>query len=116
VPTFNRRQFVGTVAASLSASAQAQQPETDLVLWYDKPAEKWTDALPLGNGGLGAMVFGGLEDELLQLNEDTLWSGGPRDWNNPDAKEASGGGAATGSPREELRRSGSGLQENAGSV
>jgi alpha-L-fucosidase 2 len=63
----------------------------DLVLWYEKPASQWIDALPIGNGRLGAMVFGGGEDgafnkELLQFNEDTLWSGQPRDGNNRDAK------------------------------
>ena len=56
------------------------------MLWYDKPAEKWTDALPIGNGSLGAMVFGGLAEDRLQLNEDTLWSGYPKEWNNPEAK------------------------------
>jgi alpha-L-fucosidase 2 len=63
----------------------------DLTLWYDKPAAHWVDALPIGNGRLGAMVFGGGDDvsptkEILQLNEDTLWSGSPRDGNNRDAK------------------------------
>ncbi|MGH9889545.1 MAG: glycoside hydrolase family 95 protein, partial [bacterium] len=48
-----------------------------LSLWYDKPSEKWTDALPLGNGRLGAMVFGGTARERLQLNESTLYSGEP---------------------------------------
>ncbi len=68
------------------------EPSADnLILWFDKPAAQWVDALPIGNGRLGAMVFGGGEDgspsnELLQLNEDTLWSGKPRDGNNPDAK------------------------------
>ena len=47
-----------------------------LTLWYRKPAQKWVEALPIGNGRLGAMVFGGVENERLQLNEDTLWSGG----------------------------------------
>ncbi len=47
------------------------------VLWYDEPAQAWEEALPLGNGRLGAMVFGGPESERLQLNEDTLWSGRP---------------------------------------
>ena len=46
----------------------------------------WTDALPVGNGRLGAMVFGGIETDRLQLNEDTLWSGSPRDWDNAGAK------------------------------
>ena len=44
----------------------------NLVLWYQKPSEEWTDALPIGNGRLGAMVFGGVERERIQLNEETL--------------------------------------------
>ena len=60
----------------------------DYVLWYNKPAGQWTDALPVGNGRLGAMVFGGVERERIQLNEDTLWDGGPRDTNNPKALDA----------------------------
>jgi alpha-L-fucosidase 2 len=56
-------------------------------LQYDKPATTWTEALPLGNGRLGAMVFGGVETERLQLNEDTLWSGAPGEWNNPHARD-----------------------------
>ena len=51
--------------------------QTALTLHYDKPASTWTEALPIGNGRLGAMVFGNVADELLQLNEATLWSGGP---------------------------------------
>lgn len=58
-----------------------------LRLWYDHPAGQWVEALPVGNGRLGAMVFGGVENELLQLNEDTLWSGAPRQCNNPRARE-----------------------------
>ncbi|MCL2828770.1 MAG: glycoside hydrolase family 95 protein [Oscillospiraceae bacterium] len=57
------------------------------MLQYTTPARHWTDALPLGNGSLGAMVFGGIERELIQLNEETLWSGFPTDWNNPRALE-----------------------------
>ena len=60
----------------------------NLVLWYQKPAQAWTDALPVGNGRLGAMVFGGVKQERIQLNEETLWDGGPRDTNNPNALEA----------------------------
>ena len=57
----------------------------DLRLWYAQPARRWVEALPLGNGHLGAMVFGGVGRERLQLNEDTLWSGtGPR-WADNDA-------------------------------
>ena len=60
--------------------------KSDLSIWFEQPAEQWADALPLGNGRLGAMVFGGTKTERIALNEDTLWSGSPRDWNNPEAK------------------------------
>ena len=56
-----------------------------LTLWYTQPATTWTEALPVGNGRLGAMVFGGVATERLQLNEDTLWSGHPKDCDNPEA-------------------------------
>jgi alpha-L-fucosidase 2 len=59
----------------------AQSPSL-LRLWYRRPAKKWTEALPLGNGRLGAMVFGRVDTEILQLNEDTLWSGEPQDLND----------------------------------
>jgi alpha-L-fucosidase 2 len=55
-------------------------------LWYRQPAREWTEALPVGNGRLGAMVFGGTAHERLQLNEDTLWNGGPYDPVNPHAR------------------------------
>ncbi|KKB13482.1 alpha/beta hydrolase [Devosia geojensis] len=58
---------------------------TDHLLWYPSPAGEWTDALPLGNGRLGAMVFGGVTRDEFQLNEDTLWSGGPYRPTNPEA-------------------------------
>jgi alpha-L-fucosidase 2 len=51
--------------------------QTDLTLWYRKPASEWTEALPAGNGRLGAMVFGRVNEELIQLNESSFWSGGP---------------------------------------
>ena len=58
----------------------------DLKLWYEQPAHRWVEALPLGNGSMGAMVFGGVSSELIQLNEATLWSGGPLPNNvNPEA-------------------------------
>lgn len=61
------------------ATAQAYR------LWYNKPAQLWTDALPIGNGRLGAMVFGGVEQERIQFNEETLWTGEPRNYNRPNA-------------------------------
>src|SRR6476620_9523570 len=63
--------------------AKAQYNEK---LWYKQPAMAWTEALPVGNGRLGAMVFGKVNEELIQLNESTLWSGGPVPHNiNPEA-------------------------------
>lgn len=56
-------------------------------LQYNKPANVWTEGLPIGNGRLGGMIFGGVEQEKISLNEDTLWSGYPKDGNNPGAKE-----------------------------
>ena len=58
-----------------------------LTLWYRQPAREWVEASPVGNGRLGAMVFGGVPEERLQLNEDTIWAGGPYDPNNPAAPE-----------------------------
>ncbi len=57
------------------------------VMWYDTPANDWNEALPLGNGRLGAMVFGGINGEHLQVNEESIWYGGPMDRNNPSARE-----------------------------
>ena len=54
-------------------------------LWYRQPALKWTEALPIGNGRLGAMVFGGVAEDRFQLNEDSVWSGAPQEADNPDA-------------------------------
>ncbi|MBN1845687.1 MAG: glycoside hydrolase family 95 protein [Sedimentisphaerales bacterium] len=73
--------LLGPIPAAPAVSAG----RNDLVLWYDKPAVKWTEALPVGNGRLGAMVFGGVEKERLQFNEDTLWTGIPRYYHHPEA-------------------------------
>jgi alpha-L-fucosidase 2 len=59
-----------------------------LRLWYTHPAQKWTDALPVGNGRLGAMVFGGVSDERIQFNEDTLWKGFPHDYDRKGAHDS----------------------------
>ena len=63
-------------------------PDEPLSLWYQQPAKQWTESLPIGNGRLGAMVFGGVKQERLQLNEDTLWAGGPYNPVNPKAISA----------------------------
>lgn len=68
------------------ASSQNVKAE-DLVLWYDQPASAWEEALPLGNGKTGAMVFGGIASERFQLNDNTLWSGYPDPGNNPNSRK-----------------------------
>ena len=60
-------------------ACRQEKKETDLKMWYDKPATDWYEALPIGNGTLGAMVYGGVSNETLQLNENTLYSGEPGD-------------------------------------
>jgi alpha-L-fucosidase 2 len=74
------------VLAGLPLNAGAQERASN-VLFYTHPAREWNQALPLGNGRLGAMVFGNIAGERIQLNENSLWMGGPRDTNNPDAIE-----------------------------
>ncbi len=77
--------FSLSAGVGLVAAAERSSP---MELWYDKPAAKWVEALPLGNGRLGAMVFGRTGNERIQLNEDTLWGGGPYDPSNPEALKA----------------------------
>ncbi len=64
---------------------KTQSSRNNLILWYRQPAETWTEALPIGNGRLGGMIFGGVKHERIQLNEDSLWSGGHQDADNPEA-------------------------------
>lgn len=87
----SRREVLGAGAAlagealvGVPAVAVARGESADR-LWYTRPASVWTEALPVGNGRLGAMVFGGVARERIQLNEDTLWSGGPYEPLNPAA-------------------------------
>ena len=77
--------IMGNGRENVDFSDESSAPQGPLNLWYRRPAQVWEEALPLGNGRLGAMVFGGVAQEHLQLNEDTFWSGGPYDPNNPDA-------------------------------
>ena len=65
--------------ALVAGSLVAEEPR-GLKLWFSKPAEKWTEALPIGNGHMGAMIFGGVATERIQFNEDTLWRGKPHDY------------------------------------
>jgi alpha-L-fucosidase 2 len=81
---------LGAVASGAFRGAAVAEdlPPASPTLWYTQPAEVWTEALPIGNGRLGAMIFGGVARERLQLNEDTLYAGGPYDPSNPEALEA----------------------------
>lgn len=79
---------VCVVLSSIPALLKAADPDpASNQIRFRDAAAKWVEALPVGNGRLGAMVFGGVTTERLQLNEGTLWSGGPKDWNNPKARE-----------------------------
>ena len=83
-----RRKTILTliVCAMLGAAAICSaQVSQDMVLWYRQPATAWLQALPLGNGMIGAMVFGGVPQERIALNESTFWSGRPHDYDNPEA-------------------------------
>jgi len=73
------------ITSLLSGCTQPQVQESPLRLWYNQPAEVWTEALPVGNGTLGAMVFGGVKTEHIQFNEETLWTGAPNDYSHPGA-------------------------------
>jgi alpha-L-fucosidase 2 len=83
--TPGKRFLILLIVIGMALVASAQQLDSHFRLTFDKPAAKWTEAMPVGNGRIGAMVFGGVTDERLQINEDTLWGGGPHDYSNPDA-------------------------------
>ncbi len=69
---------IGIIASFISPNiSPAQANQNHLRLWYRQPAAKWLEALPVGNGRLGGMVFGGIREERIQLNEDTVWAGPP---------------------------------------
>ena len=88
IPHWSSKAFVlliGLMAAGATLGAAAKPAPTPLRLWYDRPAANWNEALPLGNGRLGAMVFGAPARERLQLNEETIWAGGPNNNVKPDA-------------------------------
>ncbi len=72
----------------MATVGSAQTKKSPLMLWYKQPAANWNEALPIGNGRIGAMVFGGVGDERIQLNDDTLWAGGPKERVNPKALAA----------------------------
>jgi alpha-L-fucosidase 2 len=73
---------------SAELTGQSEPPAGSVTLWYREPATNWNEALPVGAGRLGAMVYGGVAAERIQINEDTLWEGYPHDPNNPAALQA----------------------------
>jgi len=70
-----------------SINCDGQSLAKSLKLWYSKPASIWEEALPIGNGRLGAMVYGGIADEHIQFNEETLWTGAPHDYSHEGASQ-----------------------------
>jgi len=81
------RLIASSVVVLLAACSLAAAAENPMVLWYEQPAAQWVEALPVGNGRLGCMVFGGTENERLQFNDDTLWIGAPCDYTHQGAAE-----------------------------
>jgi alpha-L-fucosidase 2 len=76
----------GQASIRAALTGKAEPPASPLAAWYRQPAREWVEALPIGGGRLGAMVFGGVEEEHLQFNEDTLWTGGPHEYQHEGAK------------------------------
>lgn len=81
--------FMGSMLLFFGSCNQIIEPERtinpSLTLWYNEPANEWTEALPVGNGRMGAMIYGGTAIETIQFNEETLWSGQPHDYSRPGA-------------------------------
>src|SRR4029453_719216 len=77
---------VGTPQGALRQATPA--PDIEHTIWLRSAASQWDHAFPLGNGRIGAMVFGTVNRERIQLNEETLWMGGPRETDNPEARAA----------------------------
>jgi alpha-L-fucosidase 2 len=93
MPKATRRELLKAAGLALAArdlSAQQGARSRPLVIWFRNPAKVWTEAVPVGNGRVGAMVFGGVPHERIQLNEHTLWSGHPVQDDDPSAREAIG--------------------------
>ena len=86
----SRREIIQVAGATLAAPLARSQQRTEtspLTIWFRNPAKAWTEAVPVGNGKLGAMVFGGVAHERIQLNEHTLWSGHAVEDDDPKARE-----------------------------
>lgn len=77
--------FLVFLYSCIGSSDPEKELNPSLVMWYNNPASNWTEALPVGNGRLAAMIYGGTENEVIQFNEETLWSGQPHDYAHPGA-------------------------------
>ncbi len=78
--------FFILIISTFFFNCSKSNPEPRMSIWFNNPALHWEEALPIGNGTQGAMIYGGVLSEEFQLNDHTLWSGGPSNWNNPHAK------------------------------
>jgi alpha-L-fucosidase 2 len=82
------RRLSAAICFLLAAAPASVAQQSPLTLWYDKPAVLWTDALPVGNGHMGAMIFGGASHERIQFNEHTVWTGEPHDYAHKGAAQS----------------------------
>ena len=83
-----KRSLLFCIVLLQAIKTVSSQNESYLKLWYTQPAKQWVEAMPVGNGRLGAMIYGDPSKELIQLNENTVWAGSPYRNDNPDAREA----------------------------
>jgi alpha-L-fucosidase 2 len=83
---FNSIWIIATALALHGAEVKGVSPET--TIWFDAPAKNFTESSPMGNGRLGAMMFGGVDEERIVLNESSVWSGSPQDADRPDASKS----------------------------
>ncbi len=77
--------LMGVVIMYFLTSCYAANQKGDMVLWYNKPGDAWTEPMPIGNGHIGGLVYGKVQDERIALNESSFWSGRPHDYNDPEA-------------------------------
>ena len=80
-----RRRMLAVFLAIFLPPCLILAAEQPLALWYPRPADKWVEAVPVGNGRLGGMIFGGITNEHLQFNENTLWTGQPHEYHHDGA-------------------------------
>ncbi|NQU85152.1 MAG: glycoside hydrolase N-terminal domain-containing protein [Mariniphaga sp.] len=82
-----KKQLIAVLLIIIVSCNYQSNKQSTIKLWYDKPAENWVEALPVGNGRLGAMVYGSIEKEIIQFNEETLWTGQPHDYSHEGASQ-----------------------------